>query len=180
MSRPAKTAVAAIALSVLLSAVALATPRGEREHGPFQPGPRFDRLVEELNLTSEQVEEIGALRDEGRKATISVRKDLRRLRHKLEGEMMEDLPDIDRVRDLARKIGEAETDLRIKRLEGRIALLKVLTEEQRDMLPGPFPIAGGPDFDRREGDRPGPGRHGKRGFGERFCPGGLEWRGTER
>ena len=191
MSRSLNMTTVVIALSMLLAASTPASPQGGKGHEPLPPGPGFDRLVEELSLSDEQVAKIEAIRDEGRKERIPAMKELKRLRHTLEGEMMEDLPDIGRVRDLAGKIGKAETDLRIKHLEARIALLEVLTEEQREMLPGPFLLAGGPMSGERgagchrgasrrgDGDRPGPRRHGRRDFGERFCPGGPPWRGAD-
>jgi len=95
---------------------------------------RCDRLCERLDVTDEQREEIEKIRTEAQEQRLAMHKELMRARHALKGELLEDEPSMSTVRNLARKVGEIETQRDIARLEQRMAIRKILTPEQRDRL----------------------------------------------
>jgi len=130
---------------------------GDDDFGPFG-----DRLARRLELSDAQREAIAEIHEKGRARDLPLRKQLRRLRHELKGEMMKDSPSGPAVQALAERIGEVRTNLQKARLADRLAVRAQLTDEQRDRLL----IMGGEDFGPR-GGRHGlrPGGRGRAGFG---------------
>ena len=139
-------ALAALCLVLGLAAAAAAQPgRGPhagRGEGPG-PGERMGRHWERLDLTPEQREQLGKLREAGRAEGLALRKDLLRLRHELRGEMLKDAPEGKVVEQFAARIGETQGKLQAHHLRQRLAMRSLLTPEQRDRLltlgalPGP-------------------------------------------
>ncbi|MHB8080342.1 MAG: Spy/CpxP family protein refolding chaperone [Candidatus Krumholzibacteriia bacterium] len=130
-------ALAALCLVLGLAAAAAARPGGGPGGGRGDgagPGERIGRGWERLELTTEQREQLGKLREAGRAEGLALRKDLLRLRHELRGEMLKDTPDVKAVDELAARIGEAQGKLEAHRLHQRLAMRSLLTPEQRDRL----------------------------------------------
>ncbi len=130
-------ALAALCLVLGLAAAAAAQPGPGAGRGPGDgsgPGERFGRLYERLDLTAEQREQLGKLRETGRAEGLALRKELQRLRHELEGELLEDAPEGKAVEQFAMRIGEAQGKLQAHRLRQRLAMRALLTPEQRDRL----------------------------------------------
>jgi len=98
------------------------------------PGTGMQLMFDRLDLSDEQRQQIEALVEEGRKQRLAYQKDLLRLRHDLQGEMLKDAPDAGKVRKLAARIGELRTQMQTSWLEQRLAVRKLLTPEQRDQL----------------------------------------------
>ncbi len=120
-------------------------------------------LARRLDLNDAQREAIAKIHEAGRARDLPLRKELRRLRHEMQGEMMKDAPSEKAVMSLADRIGDVRTNLQKGRLADRLAVRAQLTAEQRDRL-----LA-------MDGDGPGPrgGRHGMRAGGRgRPGPGG--------
>ncbi len=160
-------ALVALCLVLGLAAAAAAQPG----HGPgagrgdgFGRGERMGRLCERLDLTSEQREQLGKLREAGRAEGLALRKDLLRLRHELRGEMLKDAPEGKVVEQYAARIGEARGKLQAHHLRQRLAMRGLLTPEQRDRLMTLGALRGqrndGSGPRARHGGRPGrAGRH---------------------
>ncbi len=143
--------------------------------GSFGPGQGAGQafLLDRLDLSDEQRQQIDTLREKGRREALALRKQLLRLRNELHGEMLQDTPDADKVTRLARKIGDVKTQLRVHRLEQRLAVRKLLTPEQRDellLMLARHGRRGGGAMGCMPGGRPG----GRRGHGPR---GGMPGRG---
>lgn len=137
-------------LVAVLAATACAQP-GAATRG--EPGAR---LVERLGLSPEQAESLNKLREEGEGERLVLRKEVIRLRHALQGEMLADQPDPGKVAKLSAEIGDAQAKLRTNRLRHQIELRKLLTPEQRDRM-----------LTMRQG-----GGHRGRGHGHGICPQG--------
>jgi len=99
-----------------------------------EPGWRIERFMDRLDLSDAQREQLTALRETGRERNRDLRKQLRLAKHELEGELLKDAPSLTEVRELARRVGEVRTEMRIQRLEQRLALRDLLTEDQRERL----------------------------------------------
>ncbi len=125
---------------------------GEDGDGP-DPG---DRLVQRLGLTEEQAASVRQMRQESQAERLGLRKEMMRLRHALRGEMLEDLPELQKVERLCTDISRFQARIRLERLRGQIELRKLLTPEQRDKLLA----MRGDRWTCRDGER-GPGRHGR-------------------
>lgn len=134
-------------------------------------GPGLDRLARRLGLTETQREAVAKIHEAGRARDLPLRKQLRQLRHELQGEMMKDNPSEKAVLALATKLGDLRTQLQAGRLRDRLAVRAQLTDEQRDrflMMGGPGGPAG-PDGRGRHGGHAG-GRRGP-GAGRGDCDG---------
>jgi Spy/CpxP family protein refolding chaperone len=157
---------------LIFAATALAQSGGSRfgrgmgkgyGEGPFGFEHRLEALAEKLELTEEQVTAIEGIQEAGREKGVELRKEMMRLRHELEGEMLKDEPSLDAAQALVEKIGALRTEIQVQRLANRLEVRKQLTPEQRDkmlMMRGSF-----------QGGR---GKHGGRGVGPhgaRHCDG---------
>lgn len=135
---------------------------GRRFGPPGGRGPGFERpdLREELGLTHEQVEQLHALKFEGAKQAIQARAQLQLRRLELR-ELFRAEP-LDRAA-ITRKVSElsdAQHTLLLQRTEQHMALLELLTPEQRARFK-----ESRHRFRRGHKGflRPGPGRPGMRG-----------------
>jgi len=97
-------------------------------------GPRWERIAERLELSDEQTQAIGKIRDQNQEQQVVLRKEMMRLRNELHGEMLKDDPSGDTVQSLNEKIGEVRTELHGNRLQSRLEVRKQLTPEQRDKM----------------------------------------------
>ncbi|PID78540.1 hypothetical protein CSB20_14645 [bacterium DOLZORAL124_64_63] len=118
------------------------------------PENRIEMLARRLDLTHDQKAAIEKIHAKNRQDAVGLRKDLSKLVHELRGEMMQDNPSQKKALDLNRKIGQIKTELEALRLQGRLAIRRQLTDEQRDKMI----LMGGPGKGR------GPGRGGPRGM----------------
>lgn len=154
----------------------MAAPAAD-DDGDVDLQPGFpERLARRLDLTDAQRDAIAKIHEAGRARDLPLRKQARLVRHELQGEMMKDAPAEKTVLALARQANDLRGQLQAGRLLDRLAVRKVLTEEQRDKL-----MAIG---DRRGGFGPGgfgPGGFGPGGFGPgRGGPGAAFMRGEGR
>jgi Spy/CpxP family protein refolding chaperone len=154
---------ATLAILVFVASTALAQRpqrRADRERIPDEeqvmnvvpeaPGPRWERLAENLGLTEEQQTAIQELRATNRAKNLELRKEMARLRNELEGELLKDEVDEAAALKLARRIGDLRTEMRTNGLATRLAVRAQLTPEQRDKM-----LTAGAGFGR------GGGRHGR-------------------
>lgn len=130
------------------------------------------RLARRLELTDAQQDAIAKIFEAGRARDLPLRKQVRLLRHDLQGEMMKDDPSEKAVLALSKQVGDLRSQLQAGRLLDRLAMRKLLDEDQRDKLmmmggmrggfgPGGF----GPGMrGQRLHDGRGPGRHGVGGM----------------
>lgn len=102
--------------------------------GSFGPGGgmRFERLARRLGLNDEQREAVAGIHESGRARDLPLRKQLRQLRHEMQGEMMKDSPSEKVVVALVREMGELRTKIQTGHLQDRLAVRGLLTAEQRD------------------------------------------------
>ena len=164
------------ALILVVAAAAWAQPGpGPRGRG----GDEFpSRLLERLDLTEAQSTAIAKIRDEARERGRETRKQMMRLRHELQGIMMQDQPDAAAAEKLIEKMSEMRTEQQVRRMQTRLAVRDQLTPEQRDRmpLPGEGPRGRGPRADRSGPDdgcgmRADGCRHPSGGRGPGTCDG---------
>jgi Spy/CpxP family protein refolding chaperone len=87
-----------------------------------------------LGLTEEQTAQIEKICPAEQPKLVALRKEMKRVRHDLRGEMMKDEPDLSKAKKYAERIGEIRASIQIAHLECQIAIRKILTPEQRDRL----------------------------------------------
>lgn len=104
---------------------------GQRFGGPEN---RIEMLAKRLNLTDDQKVAIEKIHEQNREDMVGLRKDLKKLRHELKGEMLQDNPSEKAVLDLNSKIGQLKTETQALRLKGRLAVREQLTDAQRDKM----------------------------------------------
>jgi Spy/CpxP family protein refolding chaperone len=162
--------------AVLLAAAATAVAQGDPDPADDpQARPGFARLCQRLELSDAQQQAWQELEQAGRAERLTLRKDLLRLRHELEGQMMQDEPSAQAVAQLVERLGAIRTKLQQSRLTERLEMRKLLTDEQRDRL---LTMRHDRRGMGREGRHPRPGRgfdgdRPGRGFrGDRDCPPG--------
>ena len=63
-----------------------------------------------------------------------LKKELMRVKNDIRGEMLEDAPDLGDLRELISRKSDIRAEIEVLRLEGRLAMREVLTEEQRDKM----------------------------------------------
>lgn len=153
------------AVILIMAAAAGAKP------GPSPRGCGDDafpaRMCERLDLTADQTAAIAKIRDESRERGRETRKEILRLRHELQGIMMQDKPDAAAAERLIARMGELRTEQQTRRMKTRLAIRDQLTQEQRDQLPLP---GDGPRDRGGRGGHPGRGRHaGDCGMGGAGC-----------
>jgi Spy/CpxP family protein refolding chaperone len=139
------------ALILIVAAAAWAGPgnapcvRGDGD------GP--DRMLARLDLTETQTAAIAKIREESRERGRETRKEILRLRHELQGIMMQDQPDAAAAARLIERMGELRSAQQVRRMQTRLAVREQLTTEQRDRMPLP---GDGPRGRGGRGGRPGP------------------------
>ena len=147
--------VSSLAILLLSGFVATAQaqgPGGQGRFGDFEQ--RFEKMAEQLDLTADQTQAIKKIREAGRAEGQKIHKQIMRLQNEKRGELLKDEPDAKTAISLAKEIGSLRTDLRVNRLENRLAVRKMLTTEQRDKMLR---------FGARHGRRAGVDRHGPAG-----------------
>jgi Spy/CpxP family protein refolding chaperone len=162
---------AAVALLLVSWAAAQGpdSPRGHAGKRGAEPAfaGRWERLCERLELSADQKQAMEKIREEARGERLELRKDLLRLQNELHGLMLADEPSEKEVADLIERIGDIKTKRQQSRMSQRLAIRRLLTDEQRDqlMLGRDEGRRGGRQFDR--GER----RHGGEGWGRSHpCP----------
>ena len=65
---------------------------------------------------------------------LEFRKQMMQLKNEIEGEWLKDEPSERVLKDLTEQIGELRTQIQVQRIEHRLALREVLTDEQWDKL----------------------------------------------
>ena len=132
--------------------------RGHRGHGPGHHrghhGPRLERLAQQLDLTAEQRQQIRAFRSQAREATREARIDLDDLHESLQEQWASGQPNRQVINVLHQQADALRQTIRQERVRTRIAVLGVLTPEQKTELRQLM-------AERRE--RRSHGRHGRRG-----------------
>jgi Spy/CpxP family protein refolding chaperone len=154
--------------------VAVTTPNGGGDAtGP--EGRRLAHLARRLDLNDTQRDAVAKIETAARARDLPLRRELQRLRHELQGEMMKDAPTGSAVTALARQIGDVRTKLQTGHLLDRLAVRQVLTPEQRDRLLLMGERGDGPGFGPRRGPGGPRGRGGwdgpRHGRGGRFPDG---------
>jgi Spy/CpxP family protein refolding chaperone len=166
----ARIAVGAAAALLLAWGVASAQT-GPADSDGSPRGQDLERWGRGLDLTDEQLARIAEIREEGRDAQRDLALDLARVRNELEGELMKDEPDAERVQQLVDRSGELRTQMQKNRLEHQLAVRKLLTPAQRDQLllrRAARCDGRGLEGRRGHGRDHRPGLHGKRGCGDSF------------
>ena len=131
--------------------------RGHQEFGARQE-MRLERMAARLDLTGDQRVKIEALHEQAREEGLALRKKMMRLRHELEGELLQDAPSEKTVLSLNAKIGDLQTALKANRLRTRLAVREELTPEQRDKM-----LVMGQHRKHGRHGRSGAGPHGQQG-----------------
>ena len=140
-------------LVIGVAQLGLAQP-GDRDGRGFGDGPRFGRgpgmcqepgfgqgdgpgilaKAEALELTTEQIKKIKAMRLDMAKEKIRLRSELELKQLELRELMSADEPDIRRIEAKIDEMAPLRTELQKKRIEHRLAVRNVLTQEQKAKL----------------------------------------------
>ena len=146
-------------------AVLLAVPAAQAYGGHHGPGPDGDgkwgggqRLMEALDLTDEQVEQLKDHRLKQHKERINLRAEMATLKVDLAEALDEDKIDRGKVERLAKRIGEQHAKQILLRAEGVEYMRDVLTPEQLKKWKAGRLLFGGPGM---HGDLDGKGHRGK-------------------
>ena len=126
----------AMTRQVLVGIAVVATTGAAFAAGRERPRPARDRaaLRQELGLTAEQESQLRSLRQEGRKAAIRRRADLRLARVELNEAMQSPSVDEGAVRAKAKQLADLRSAQFQASVETRLALGKILTPEQMEKL----------------------------------------------
>ncbi|HPF34334.1 MAG TPA: Spy/CpxP family protein refolding chaperone [Candidatus Krumholzibacteria bacterium] len=143
-----------LALLVLMLALpAAARPGGGPGRDADGPGDGLGpRLEKVLNLTEDQSAALAALREKHRGQAVAQRKELMKLRHQIDGLLLEDAPDAGALEKLIRRAGDLKTEMKVQGMKHRLEMRKLLTPEQRDQL---LLMKPGKDGRAPRGSRPG-------------------------
>ncbi len=119
-----------LATVVLLAGAAFAVAQPGSGRGA-RGGAGWTRLAERLDLTEEQKQAIGAIREEGRARQLETRKRIVQLESQLHAMMLADTPDEAAALKLVTEIGDLRAEQQAGRVKMRLAIRKQLTPEQR-------------------------------------------------
>ena len=97
-------------------------------------GPGILAKAEALELTSEQIKKIKTMRLDMAKEKIRLRSELELKQLELKELLSADEPDMRRIEAKIDEMAPLRTELQKKRIEHRLAVRNVLTQEQRDKL----------------------------------------------
>ena len=128
------------AIVIIIASAGLATAQGPR-HGQGKggcekagPGHRVEMMAKHLDLSDDQLTAIKAIHEDSKKDGIEKRKELKRLRNELKGEMLKDNPSEKTVLGINSKMGALKTEMKALKLKTRLAVREELTSEQRDKM----------------------------------------------
>jgi Spy/CpxP family protein refolding chaperone len=155
MLKPAVLVLCVLAIAGTAS-LASAMP-GMMGRGGWDRETSLERLDARLDLTDEQVAAIKKVREERSVECMEYRVELLRIQDEIRGEMLEDNPDIDKLKKLIVSREKIRTSMNISRVEGQLAIREILTPEQCDRLLL-LRNAGWRSGFCKEGRRPGYGR----------------------
>jgi len=102
-----------------------------KHHGGFG---NIERLAGKLDLSENQVNTIKAERLKTQKQAIQLHADLQVARLELRDMMGDGKPDENKVKQQVEKMGELHTSLMLTRVQGRLKMKEILTEEQLGKL----------------------------------------------
>ncbi len=138
-----KTAAAALAIVI---AAAFAAPnlfaqQGKKQRCPdcerHHRGPWFgnlDEMKERLGLSDEQVDKISAINTGFKKRMLDHREKMAPKTIQLKKLLLEDDVNIGKVRSLLKEIYDIKIEVRVTMIEHRLAIEKVLTDKQKNLL----------------------------------------------
>jgi Spy/CpxP family protein refolding chaperone len=124
---------AILLIFVASAAVVEAQPR-RMAPGPAGAEGRKGALWSDLNLTEEQSEQIGAMRDSFQKEMMPFRMDIARKKLEMKLLWMEDDPDAAKIKAKQKEIQELRGQMAEKWIDFRLAFRSILTPEQRLLL----------------------------------------------
>ena len=104
------------------------------ESGPRRGGQRFDRLMQELELTPEQKTQIESVRSAQESQLMSLRTEMRKLRDDLDQAFQPETLAEGRIYALVDQLAANRARMQKLRIEQRVAMHKILTPEQRKEL----------------------------------------------
>lgn len=126
-----------IAIALLLVGTALAFPgkpegMGYRD-GSGEKGMR-QHLRDELELTDQQIEQFEEMKYERRLASIDLRANLEKEQIEMERLMSADNLDRKKIMSQAEKVADLQKEMHLARIEGKLDMMEILTEEQREKM----------------------------------------------
>ncbi|MFQ6114044.1 MAG: Spy/CpxP family protein refolding chaperone, partial [bacterium] len=117
-------------LVLLLATITVMTSEvlSQRRFKPHKrPGLILEMLADELELTEEQLTEIKEQRVATEKSSIELRSNIQIAELELRELLRQDNPDENQIISKIEEIGKLKTELRLTRVQGRLAIKKVLT-----------------------------------------------------
>lgn len=137
-----------------------------RPGGPEGRRPGLERMREEVGLSDQQAEELRTLFSQHRKAAIRQRADLQVARVELQELIHAATLDEKAIAAKVKAVSDLQAAALRARVEGQLAVQKVLTPEQREKLKDLRPQLGEGRRPGGEGRRRGMGRGDRRGHDE--------------
>ena len=126
-----------LAASFVAASFAGARPPDQEktEKGEFRGGgQRFDRLMQELELTPEQKTQIESMRSAQESQVTGLRTEMRKLRADLDQAFQQETLDEGRIYALVDQLAANRARMQKLHTEQRVAMHKILTAEQRKEL----------------------------------------------
>ncbi len=119
------------AASAVFAQRGLEHKRFSRHHGQMFG---IEMLADELKLTEQQLSQIKEQRFAREKNAIQTRSKIQLAELELRNLMQGDNPDENQGKGKIEEIGKLKTELRLNRVQGRLAVQKILTPEQKETL----------------------------------------------
>jgi Spy/CpxP family protein refolding chaperone len=126
-----------IPLLVFMFAAAASAQRGPEHRGFARHHSAMfgiEMLAEELKLTEQQLAQIKEQRFAREKNAIQTRSKIQLAELELRNLLQADNVDENQVKSKVEEIGKLKTELRLNRVQGRLAVQKILTPEQKETL----------------------------------------------
>ncbi len=137
MKRVIPMALAAIALISVAYAQGQYLMQGQHEEGMGSPRMKemhSGMMLEKLDLSEKQKEDIEALQTETQKKIIPIQADIKLKEIDLDNEMNADAPNRDKIMKLTEEISDLELKIKQTRIDQKLKVHALLTPEQREQM----------------------------------------------
>jgi len=120
-------------LALILSLQLNAQPRHQKRAPAHEDGPGNKKLMEQLNLTDQQEEQVSKLRSEHQLNMIDSRAEIRKLEVQLNDEKRKKDLDEEKILSLTKQIGEQKADLQTRSTQMWLNVYNLLDEKQKEI-----------------------------------------------
>lgn len=128
-----KQVVAILFLTLLILPFQLTAQMRHKGEAPRHDGPRHEAMMEKLNLTDQQEEQIEKLRSEHKLKMIDVRAEIKKLEVQLNDEKRKTDLDENKILSITKQIGDLRTNLQTQRTEMWLSIYNLLDDRQKEL-----------------------------------------------